>query len=394
MSEFVSRENCSVVSVIVPQTRIHDCLIEIMGNWHHDPIQFDCRGTLVRQHRLQRLLPVINPECEFIQFLVHNNDVEDFMSFCTELNDLHLPGAGAIFSTPCENVLTNSPNIARNCESAVTRIDSADNKNFKSNLHAIYALIQSGRTEQAIKAAMQAGSHGPIVYFIEGRGTRDRAGWLKITKKPYEEVVMVLVEDLDRASVAEALVSAGRVNTFGGGVLFDQPLGRGLVNLPTSVGNRSQRSTNEQITAAIDELMGSNDWRNRRTLEALMTRGQSKSSNADEKPERVLLNTLIPRKHANEFLDQMLVIGVPGANVTWCKLFAEDDTATGKGVEIHHELAQVKMVIDKSKVADIRTQLIAYATEQEYKGVSLYEQSIGDVVRYQQKRQQAELKAA
>jgi nitrogen regulatory protein PII len=395
MNEFTNSEKCSVVSVIVPQTRIHHCLSEIMANWHHNPIQFDCRGTLVRQHRFQRLLPVINPECEFMQFLVNDNDVEDFMSFCTEVNDLHLPGSGAIFSAHCERLITNSTDIARSCESAVTRINSADvNKTYKSNLYAIYALIQSGRTEQAIKAAMQAGSHGPIVYFVEGRGTRDRAGWLKITKKPYEEVVMVLVEDLDRASVAEALVSAGRVNTFGGGVLFDQPLGRGLVNLPTSVGNRSQRSTNEQITAAIDELMGSNDWRNRRTLDALITRGQSQQADDQEKTERVLLNALIPRKNANEFLEHMLVIGVPGANVTYCKLFAGDDGANKKGIEIHHEVAQIRMVVEKPHAGEIEAELVKFATEREYKGVTLYEQPIGEVVRYQSKRSQQSLRAA
>lgn len=393
MSNFVRRDQCSLISLIIPQSKIHHCLVEILANWKYNPIQFDCRGTLVRQHRFLNLLPAINPECEFMQFLVNNEDVDGFMKFCIELNDLHLPGSGAIFSTPCDWVLTNSTDMAQNCEPSGSVANGAG-KSLKSNLYAIYALIQSGRTEQAIKAAMQAGSHGPIVYFVEGRGTRDRAGWLKITKKPYEEVVMVLVEDLDRASVAEALVSAGKVDTFGGGVLFDQPLGQGLVNLPTSVGNRSQRSTNEQITAAIDELMGSNDWRNRRTLDALVTRTQSQQSGSDEKAERVLLGTLLPRKHAHDFLEHMLVIGVPGANVAYPKLFAGDDGENGRGVEIHHELAQIRMVVEKTKAEVLCEKMIRFATDNEYNGVSFYEQPIGDVVRYQQKRSRPVLKAA
>lgn len=393
MSEFVKREQCSLVSLIIPQSKIHHCLVEILANWSYNPIQFDCRGTLVRQHRLLNLLPAINPECEYMQFLVNDADVEGFMTFCADLNDLHLPGAGAIFSTPCDWVLTNSTAIANNCAPAESTVANTG-KSFKSNLYAIYALIQTGRTEQAIKAAMQAGSHGPIVYFVEGRGTRDRAGWLKITKKPYEEVVMVLVEDLDRASVAEALVSAGKVDTFGGGVLFDQPLGQGLVNLPTSVGNRSQRSTNEQITAAIDELMGSNDWRNRRTLDALVTRTQAQQAGSANKGERVLLNAMLPRKHAHDFLDHMLDIGVPGANVTYPKLFASDDGENGRGVEIHHELAQIRMVVEKAKAEHLCEKMIAFVTENNYEGVSFYEQPIGDVVRYQQKQSRPLLKAA
>ncbi|MEM7256494.1 MAG: P-II family nitrogen regulator, partial [Pseudomonadota bacterium] len=316
-----------------------------------------------------------------------------FMSFCVELNSLHLPGSGAIFSTPCDWVLTNSTDIANHCEPTQSDF-KAHNKSFKTNLYAIYALIQSGRTEQAIKAAMQAGSHGPIVYFVEGRGTRDRAGWLRITKKPYEEVVMVLVEDLDRASVAEALVSAGKIDTFGGGVLFDQPLEHALVNLPTSVGNRSQRSTNEQITAAIDELMGSNDWRNRRTLDALVSRSQSQQAELQVKKERVLLSALLPRKFSHDMLEHMLVIGVPGANVAYPKLFAGDDGENGRGVEIHHELAQIRMVLEKSKAADIAEKMVQFSIDNDCQGVSLFEQPIDEIVRYQQKRSRPLLKAA
>lgn len=394
MNAFVRREQCSMVSMIIPQSKIHHCLTEILANWNYNPIQFDCRGTLVRQHRLLNLLPAISPECEFLQFLVNDADVERFMHFCVELNNLQLPGSGAIFSTPCDWVLTNSSDIANHCNPAQSTDITPSGKAFKTNLYAIYASIQSGRTEQAIKAAMQAGSHGPIVYFVEGRGTRDRAGWLRITKKPYEEVVMVLVEDLDRASVAEALVSAGKIDTFGGGLLLDQPLGPALVNLPTSVGNRSQRSTNEQITAAIDELMGSNDWRNRRTLDALITRSQGQGSNAAAKTQRVLLNTLLPRKYSHDLLDHMLIIGVPGANATYPKLFAGDDGENGQGVEIHHELAQIRTVLEKNKAAEIAEKIIQYSTDNDYRGVTLYEQPIDDIVRYQKKRSRPLLKAA
>jgi nitrogen regulatory protein PII len=387
MTDFFERDDFSLVTLIIPQAKLSHCLAEIQAHWPYNAIQFDCRGTLVREHRFQLFLPTINPECEFLQFMVKDLDVTPFMGFCAEVNSLHLPGAGAVFSSKSTSFTSNASAVADYCEHSreQTAVDEQTNKSFKSNLYAVYALIQSGRTEQAIKAAMQAGSHGPIVYFVEGRGTRDRAGWLKITKKPYEEVVMVLVEDIDRQSVIEALVTAGRVDKLGGGVVFDMPVGQGLVNLPTSVGNRSQRSSNEQITTAIDELMGGTDWRNRRTLEALMASSEFQGPQNHIGSKSVLLNAFLPRKYANVFLEQVLILGIPGANVTYAKRFSLSDDANDLGVHIHHELVQVRMVVSKEDSIGFSTALKQFVQEQEYDGVTIYEQELEQVIRYQLK---------
>jgi nitrogen regulatory protein PII len=382
MTNFFERDDFSLVTLITPQTKLLHCLEMVQAHWPYNAIHFDCRGTLVRDNWFQTFLPTMNPECEYLQFMVKDADVDQFMAFCVEVNDLHLPGAGAIFSAKCTSLKSNASAVAAYCERE-SEAETESSKPFKNNLYAVYALIQSGRTEQAIKAAMQAGSHGPIVYFVEGRGTRDRAGWLKITKKPYEEVVMVLVEDIDRESVIEALVTAGRVGTLGSGVVFDMPVGQGLVNLPTSLGNRSQRSTNEQITAAIDELMGSSDWRNRRTLDALVARVESQQSQDLIRPKSVLLNAFLPRKYANDFLDQVLIIGIPGANVTYAKRFSSEDETNEQGVQIHHELVQVRMVVPVTESSRYSAALQAFAVEQGYKGITIYEQPLEQVIRYQ-----------
>jgi nitrogen regulatory protein PII len=389
MTDFFERDDFSVVTLIIPQVKWPHCLEMVQSHWPYNAIQFDCRGTLVRDNWLQTFLPTMNPECEYVQFMVNDADVDEFMAFCVDVNDLHLPGAGAIFSSKCTHLSSNA--------TAVTayrhRDDHEQNqtsKSFKNNLYAVYALIQSGRTEQAIKAAMQAGSHGPIVYFVEGRGTRDRAGWLKITKKPYEEVVMVLVEDIDRESVIEALVTSGRVGTLGSGVVFDMPIGKGLVNLPTSLGNRRQRSTNEQITAAIDELMGNSDWRNRRSLDALVARVASHNAQDLVQPKSVLLNVFLPRKYANDFLDQVLILGIPGANVTYAKRFSLQDEKNEQGVQIHRELVQVRMVVPASESRHYSQELRAFATQEGYKGITLYEQDLEQVIRYQIKAKETE----
>ncbi len=383
--DFRDISDLSIVTMIIPQSRLPNCLSKVLSAWQYNAIQFDCRGTVIGEHWLQALLPIMNPECEYLQFVVKDADVDAFMNFCVEVNDLHLPGAGAIFTTKCTRAFSNSKYILSYKDNtdtdSFTSQDEAQQQ-FKHELHAIYGLIQSGRTEQAIKAAIQAGSHGPIVYFVEGRGTRDRAGWLKITKKPYEEVVMVLVEDIDRANVVDALVTAGKIGSLGSGVVFDMPVEQGLINLPTSISNKSHRSSNEQITAAIDKLMGNTDWRNSDTLKSLINNTQLQQSENSEEVERVLLNALLPRKHANDFLDQILIIGIPGANVIYTKLFALDDAENEKGVQLHHERVQIRMVVLKEQAEHYMAELKKFAIEQDYNGVTLYEQELGQAVSY------------
>jgi hypothetical protein len=71
--------------------------------------------------------------------------------------------------------------------------------------------------------------------------------------------------------------------------------------------------------------------------------------------------------------------------VTYAKQFSGHDKDPAKGVQIHHELAQIRMVVPETKVAEHMQALQAFATEQDYTDVVLYEQPLGQVVRYQPK---------
>lgn len=394
MADFIGREGYSLVTLIIPQHKLLHCLNALIENWPYKAIHFNCRGTVVSEHWFQAFLPIMNPELEYLQYIVSHKDLEAFMQFCAEVNDLHLPGAGAIFCSEFMHLSATSPstlfedtNYFRGSEA--TETDVSDNPvKFKSNLYAIYGLLQSGRTEQAIKAAMQAGSHGPLVYFVEGRGTRDRAGWLKITKKPYEEVVMLLVEEEDVENVIDALVSAGNVGTLGGGVVFAMPMDFGLINLPTSVRSKHNRASNQQIASAIDHLMGSTDWRNSSSVSSLVDKAKNDSQNPLAKHDTVLLNVLMPRKYANDLLDKILAMGASGANVIYAKLFVDDKAPYSQGFKVDQELVQIRMIIPEVQCASYRLALKDFAMKQGYENVVIYEQDVSKMVRYQIKKKE------
>ena len=170
MTTFIEKDGYSVVSLILPQARLNKCLSSVLGQWPYEAIHFDCRGTMIREHWIQSFLPIMNPECEYLQFLVSDNDLDGFVQALIQVNDLHLPGSGAVFTTRCLNYATNSLMPERTQTLEASNEQQPSLVKIKDNLCALIALIQSGRTDNAIKAAVQAGSHGPIVYFVEGRG--------------------------------------------------------------------------------------------------------------------------------------------------------------------------------------------------------------------------------
>jgi nitrogen regulatory protein PII len=343
-------------------------------------LQFDARGTLAHDRWYQAFIPMVNPENEYLQFIVSGDNVDDFMSYLVRVAQLHLPGAGGAYSVPCLSYASDSEKFV-NRSDVVSKDIVEQPINFKKNLSVVFALIQSGRTEPAIRAAMQAGSHGPIVYYAEGRGTRDRMGWLKITKKPYEEVIMTIVDKVDKDSVIDAIVNAGNINVPGGGILYDLPISKGIVNFPTSVGKRSELATTHQMVAALDELMGSSDWRDRRALarDDKQLGGESSSTNGGN---TYLLRVLVPRKYVHTIMDAAIEFGAPGTNVTYVKKLASHADVDESGFTMHEEMGFIRMVLSQSLSVKIRDNLKYYCTENNINNVLICELAVNKVIRY------------
>ena len=98
-----------------------------------------------------------------------------------------------------------------------------------------------------------------------------------------------------------------------------------------------------------------------------------------------MLNAILPRKYASNFLDQILIIGIHGANVIYSKLFSVDDVDNEKGTQIHREVAHIRMVVSEEEALGYLNEMQKFVTEQEYLGVVLYQQELSQVIRYQKK---------
>jgi nitrogen regulatory protein P-II 1 len=101
----------------------------------------------------------------------------------------------------------------------------------------ITAVVQRGKADAPVQAALSAGAPGATILFGRGQGVRERLGLLGLAIQPEKEVILVVVEErlLDR--VLTAMVRAGDLDQHGVGFVFVTPVERtiGLLTIEAGV---------------------------------------------------------------------------------------------------------------------------------------------------------------
>ena len=84
----------------------------------------------------------------------------------------------------------------------------------------ITAIVQRGKADGPVQAALKAGAQGATVVFGRGQGIRERLGLLGLAVQPEKEVISIVVEEslLDR--VLDAIVRAGNLDQPGVGFVY------------------------------------------------------------------------------------------------------------------------------------------------------------------------------
>ena len=359
MSEFLRRDNMSVVSAILPPAVATNVIEDLFKMGEHNALLLNARGTLIRDRWYQSFLPVISPELDYLELLVPDPQVDRIIETIAISGNLHRPGAGAVFSVPCVELEYGSDfDIWTGAES-----DGSDNdlsNDLKENMTAIFCIAQPENVEAISRAAMQAGAHGPVIFYCEGRGLRDRLGWLKITKKATKEVLVAVVDNVDKIAVTEAMIEAGRLDTPGRGFLYRIPVQQGLVNLPSRIGNRGYAANMQQVISAIDSIKGSTDWRDQSVVElGAGGKGAGLSLFGNLKKREWLvdqgcLGCIVSRKYADLVLDAILAGGASGANVSYAKFIEEESQTTASGTRLNREAGFVRCILNKSMVEQVK----------------------------------------
>lgn len=318
---FKKSHQFSVVTTVLPNSGTARVIPKLLATQGSNALTWKARGTLLQDNWWQRWVPPISPAKSMTQMLVPDDEVSRLVSTIVEEGKLHQQATGAVYSTPCDHIYFGSQFQAWPAREGAAI--SNESHSLTENLSIIYCIVGHNLSDKVSRAAINAGAHGPIVYYSEGRGLRDRLGWLRITKEHEKEVLMVLADESNAEEIFDAMAKAGQLHLPGRGFMYRMAIEKGMFNLPARVSHHHYEANMQQIINAIDHLNGHSHWRDQ-TVFNVGGEGRGVGIEPLNQPAQTLaeqwsLSAIITREHANALMDVMLDAGAPGLNITYAR---------------------------------------------------------------------------
>ncbi len=92
------------------------------------------------------------------------------------------------------------------------------------SLDLITCVVQRGKADGVVKAAMAVGAGGATVVFARGMGVRERLGLLGLAIVAEKEVVFIVTPRKDTGKIFDAIVDAAGLHTPGLGIAYVTPI--------------------------------------------------------------------------------------------------------------------------------------------------------------------------
>src|SRR5210317_2138157 len=96
-----------------------------------------------------------------------------------------------------------------------------------NELNLITCIVQRGKAENVIDAALMAGAPGATYYYGRGTGVRQKLGILSKLIVPEKEVILIVTKGGDQTEkVFEAIIKAGKLDKKGQGFAYIHKIDR------------------------------------------------------------------------------------------------------------------------------------------------------------------------
>jgi nitrogen regulatory protein P-II 1 len=89
-----------------------------------------------------------------------------------------------------------------------------------SGAKLITCIVQRGKADKVVDAAMAAGAEGATISYGRGTGIRQKLGLRGYLIKPEKEIVLIVTKPDQTRAVLEAVVEAARLREKGQGFVF------------------------------------------------------------------------------------------------------------------------------------------------------------------------------
>ncbi len=91
---------------------------------------------------------------------------------------------------------------------------------MNSNPKLITCIVQRGKADKVVEAAMAAGAQGATISFGRGTGVRERLGLRGLLIRPEKEIIYIVTKQDESEKVMAAVVHAARLKEKGQGFAF------------------------------------------------------------------------------------------------------------------------------------------------------------------------------
>ncbi|MFK7826310.1 MAG: hypothetical protein AB8G05_19340 [Oligoflexales bacterium] len=194
------------------------------------------------------------------------------------------------------------------------------------DLIGITCIVQRGASESISRVALES-SAVPLITYGNGTGLRNKLGLLRITIPAEKEILRFIVHSGDVDYFLAMLIKKGQLDQPGKGFVYTWPISLGTSPLLAIQDAGGQAASIEQIIAAIDNLAGGVNWREKNLEEG--HEQYSYFSGVD-------LNLICNEGFSNDLVSKAMVAGLGGATIEQWDL--SDCSAIGKQVSLAREL--------------------------------------------------------
>ena len=380
-----SNNQISLVTAVLPAQSADAATDRLVANKQSGVYVSKARGTLLHEHWYKSWFPPISPSKTMLRMIVSTDEVDPIISNIVAEGKLHLQASGAVFNTPCEYAYIG-PDF-HGLQSKNKAITSAINHQLCEKLSVIFCSVGHQLSDRIAKAAINAGAHGPIVYYSEGRGLRDKLGWLRITKDSEQEVLMVIADEADVDDIFDAMAKAGEFHLPGRGFMYRLPIDKGMFNIPSRVCSHHYEASTQQIINAIDHLTGHTHWRDQ-TIFDVGDAGKGSGieilqKNRPELTNQVCFTTIVNRDQCQNVIDLMLDAGVPGLNVNYARLVEADaEEHFLANANINLEYAFMRCIMDHDTAEVVSDSIESNAGTYGFKDVCVLAHKVPRIAKY------------
>ena len=97
-----------------------------------------------------------------------------------------------------------------------------------NDLKLITVIVQTGKAEKVVDAALKAGAPGATYYYGRGTGVRQKLGVLSKLIVPEKEIILIITKEGQTDSLFDAIVKAGKLDKKGQGFAFIHEIDRAI----------------------------------------------------------------------------------------------------------------------------------------------------------------------